>query len=130
MGESEMSRTVVKTYVPGYQKDMWEEHAEKLDMSQSEFVRAMVQAGRHGFEGDGVRSDEERQSSGSDPGGSSLEKRILDALEDEPRAFDELLVEITDNIEQRLDETLQSLQSSGQIRYSGREEGYVLADNE
>jgi hypothetical protein len=45
-------RTVVKTYIPKYQKEMWSEHANKLNMSQSEFVRCMVQAGREVYEVD------------------------------------------------------------------------------
>lgn len=43
------SRVAVKTYVPAYQKEAWAAEAEELDMSQSEFVRTMVQAGRRGF---------------------------------------------------------------------------------
>ena len=43
------SRTQVRTYVPAYQKSEWESHADELDMSQSEFVRTMVQAGRTRF---------------------------------------------------------------------------------
>ena len=43
-------RTSVRTYVPEYQKEAWAAHADELDMSQSEFVRTMVQAGRSGFE--------------------------------------------------------------------------------
>ncbi|SNZ04586.1 hypothetical protein SAMN06269185_0611 [Natronoarchaeum philippinense] len=43
------SRTAVKTYVPAYQKRRWADHADELGMSQSEFVRTMVQAGRSGF---------------------------------------------------------------------------------
>src|SRR6056297_3280818 len=42
-------RRSVKTYVPAEQKDRWREHADELGMSQSEFVRTMVQAGRRGF---------------------------------------------------------------------------------
>ncbi|MFT4957036.1 MAG: hypothetical protein ACI9EZ_000344, partial [Halobacteriales archaeon] len=44
-------RSVVKTYVPAYQKALWQRQAETLEMSQSEFVRTMVQAGRRGFDG-------------------------------------------------------------------------------
>ncbi|WP_256391029.1 DUF5805 domain-containing protein [Natronoarchaeum rubrum] len=47
--DADTSRTAVKTYVPAYQKRLWAEHAEELGMSQSEFVRTMVQAGRRGF---------------------------------------------------------------------------------
>jgi hypothetical protein len=40
-------RTPVTTRVPAYQKEVWEDDADELGMSQSEFVRTMVQAGRH-----------------------------------------------------------------------------------
>ena len=39
-------RVGLKTYVPRYQKREWQSHADRLDMTQSEFVRVMVQAGR------------------------------------------------------------------------------------
>jgi len=47
--DADTSRTAVKTYVPAYQKRLWADHAEELGMSQSEFVRTMVQAGRSDF---------------------------------------------------------------------------------
>jgi len=40
--------------------------------------------------------------------------------------WEELLAALTDGIEQRLDDTLQELQSAGRVRYSGRQGGYVL----
>ncbi|MDZ7730471.1 MAG: hypothetical protein U5K37_05470 [Natrialbaceae archaeon] len=43
---SESDRATVRTYIPAYQKDHWAEHADELNMSLSEFVRTMVQAGR------------------------------------------------------------------------------------
>ena len=45
-------RVSVKTSVPEYQKRAWTENADAMDMTQSEFVRTMVQAGRRGFEAD------------------------------------------------------------------------------
>ncbi|MEZ3114717.1 DUF5805 domain-containing protein [Halobaculum sp. MBLA0147] len=39
-------QTPVTTRVPAYQKEAWRADAEELGMSQSEFVRTMVQAGR------------------------------------------------------------------------------------
>ncbi|MFC6728654.1 DUF5805 domain-containing protein [Natronoarchaeum mannanilyticum] len=47
--DADTSRTAVKTYVPTYQKRLWADHADELGMSQSEFVRTMVQAGRSDF---------------------------------------------------------------------------------
>lgn len=39
----------VQTYIPAYQKVIWEDHADTLGMSTAEFVRSMVQAGRRGY---------------------------------------------------------------------------------
>jgi len=47
--DADTSRTAVKTYVPAYQKRLWADHADELGMSQSEFVRTMVQVGRSDF---------------------------------------------------------------------------------
>lgn len=128
-------RTVVRTYVPAYQKSEWRGHADELDMSQSEFVRTMVQAGRSGFEpseqatsgGEPDSTAVEPPSPDATPGGQGLEERVLETLADGGHYdWDELLTELTDDIEQRLEETLQELQSSGQVSYSGRHGGYVL----
>ena len=121
-------RAVVKTYVPAYQKEIWREHAEALGMSQSEFVRSMVQAGRSGFElGDSNESMEnplEHRSGDVTPGGNDLEDRVLAELS-EPRSWEELLTFLTGDVEDRLDEVLETLQERNEIRYSGRDGGYV-----
>lgn len=128
-------RTSVRTYVPEYQKERWQSHAEELDMSQSEFVRTMVQAGRSGFEppeaesaNDSASAEEtEAPSSDANPRGNGLEDRVVEVLaEGTHYEWDELVAALTDDIEQRLDETLQELQSEGRVRYSGRHGGYVL----
>ena len=43
-------RKVVKAYVPAYQKERWQEHADELGMNQSEFVKCMIQAGRRVYQ--------------------------------------------------------------------------------
>ncbi|RQG89798.1 hypothetical protein EA462_07200 [Natrarchaeobius halalkaliphilus] len=116
------SRKSIKTYVPAYQKDEWRSHADELDMSQSEFVRTMVQAGRKGF----TSGSEEPDSPASDPGGNVLETRVLELLSTDTYSWDELLEAVSDDIESRLDETLEDLQSTNRIRYSGRHGGYTL----
>lgn len=135
-GHMDTDRVAVRTYVPAYQKEEWQEHAEELDMSQSEFVRSMVQAGRRGFEfGD---SDEQRTSKseeqgnpGVNPGGKGLEDRVLDLLEPGSHYdWDELVANLTDDIEERLDDALATLQRADRIRYSGRHGGYMLVDDE
>ncbi|MBZ6496718.1 DUF5805 domain-containing protein [Natrinema longum] len=121
---ADTSRTAVKTYVPAYQKAEWESHAEELDMSQSEFVRTMVQAGRQGFESDSAKPD----SHDPDPGGNGLETQVLELLAADTYSWEELLEAVADDIESRLDETLEELQSNNRIRYSGRHGGYTTVD--
>jgi hypothetical protein len=125
---SDTERTAVKTYVPSYQRDEWDDHAEELDMSRSEFVRSMVQAGRRGFGAEAVSRSEgaDHEQRASDGSSDDLEADVLALLEAGPREWDELLVELTDDIERRLEETLQELQSAGRVQHSGREGGYVL----
>jgi hypothetical protein len=125
MGDStNTSRTAVKTYVPAYQKAEWKSHADELGMSQSEFVRTMVQAGRRGFDSD----TDEPDPSSSDPRGNALETRVLELLKSDTYSWDELLEAVADDIESRLDETLTDLQSENRIRYSGRHGGYTVVD--
>ncbi|WP_226006485.1 DUF5805 domain-containing protein [Natrinema salinisoli] len=121
---ADTSRTAVKTYVPAYQKSEWESHAAELDMSQSEFVRTMVQAGRRGFESGSAEPD----STGPDPGGSDLETQVLNLLSTDTYSWDELLEAVSQDIESQLDETLEELQSTNRIRYSGRHGGYTTVD--
>jgi len=134
-GGADRERVRVRTYVPAYQKAEWKDHADKLDMSQSEFVRTMVQAGRSGFEptasengSDGTaRPSPEAGSADANPGGNDLKDRLRDLLaEGEYYDWDELVAELTEDIEQRLDDALQDLQSDGTVRYSGRRGGYTL----
>jgi len=131
--EVDTSRSRVQTYVPAYQKSDWEEHADDLDMTLSEFVRSMVQAGRRGFTGtasttDSAEAEEPRgrQESDANPKGRGLEERVLSTLAEEGCLdWDELVAAVTDDVETQLDEILQDLQSRDEIRYSGREGGYV-----
>lgn len=117
------SKVAVKTYVPAYQKEEWTDHADQLGMSQSEFVRTMVQAGRRQFD-----VSEDPGSDGSNPGGNGLEDRVLDVLEtDEPLSFDDLVGALTDDVELRLEEAVGALQDANRIHHSPRE-GYALTE--
>ncbi|SEW32476.1 DUF5805 domain-containing protein [Natrinema salifodinae] len=121
---ADTSRTAVKTYVPAYQKTEWQSHADEFGMSQSEFVRTMVQAGRKGFEPD----SEEPDSPDADPGGNGLERQVLELLSADTYSWEELLDAVSDDIESRLDEALEELQANNRIRYSGRHGGYTTVD--
>ncbi|AUV83947.1 hypothetical protein C2R22_09910 [Salinigranum rubrum] len=125
-------RTRVQTYVPAYQKDVWQEHADELGMTQSEFVRTMVQAGRRGFlsgkpgQKDG---DSGGASSASNPQGTGIENTVVETLSNEGALdWDQLLARLTADVEDRLDEALSELQGENRVQYSGRDGGYVLTD--
>jgi len=121
------SRTQVRTYVPAYQKSEWESHADELDMSQSEFVRTMVQAGRRDFAVD----PEKTEDSDTNPPGQAFEDRVLDVLSREgPKPWDELVEALVDDVEEQLDEALAGLQEQNRIRYSGRDGGYTLVEGQ
>jgi len=120
-------RVAVKTYVPREQKEVWRGHAAELDMSQSEFVRTMVQAGRRGFELDPVEAD----SRDATPGGEGLEDRVLGVLgSGDPMEWDELVAELTGDFEEQLEEALRALQAENRVQYSGREGGYTRMTDE
>ncbi|WP_396612533.1 DUF5805 domain-containing protein [Haloferax sp. S1W] len=143
----EGDRATVQTYVPSHQKDIWKEHADQLGMSQSEFVRTMVQAGRANFDVP-VRGDEAGTTPGVDGAKTALQNgdsnheegsrnngalsdRVIDALATESyQSWDDLVSTLTENIEDRLESTLQELQSSGRVVYSGRHGGYTLAEDD
>jgi len=129
------SRTTVKTFVPAYQKAEWKRHADDLDMSQSEFVRTMVQAGRRDFDVEpvgGSESNEDSSASGDgdetdDDGDRGFEERTLSVLSaSEYRSWDDLVERLTADVEDRLDETLQRLQTENRVTYSGRHGGYAV----
>jgi hypothetical protein len=121
-------RATVKTYVPRYQKEAWVEHAEALGMSQSEFVRTMVQAGRADFEPPAPPRGDDADAIESGNAGGTERERVLETLREGPRDWEELLAELTADAETRLEEALTALQDAGRVRYSGRDGGYVLTD--
>lgn len=136
------SRVTVRTYVPGYQREEWDDHAEELGMSRSEYVRTMVQAGRRGFldgsephssvriPGDGATDGEETETARERDVPADvpdLEESVLDALSTETYlSWEELLEAVTGDIEGRLEQTLQELQAADRVRYSGPNGGYTL----
>lgn len=127
--EADMSRTAVKTYVPAYQKDEWQTHADNLGMSQSEFVRVMVQAGRREF---GENESQSRTTESEEPieTQADLSEEVTQALgEAETLSWDELLATITDDIEQRLEDCLDRMQEQNIVKYSGRKGGYSLTES-
>ncbi len=124
--DRDSERTEVSTYVPRYQKEVWREHADDLGMSQSEFVRTMVQAGRRGFQVDNV----EPSSPDTAPRGGGLESRVLAVLETEGTlSWDELVDAVSGDFEDRLEEALDTLQRENVIQYRGRRGGYTVVSD-
>ncbi|PSP48706.1 hypothetical protein BRC75_05805 [Halobacteriales archaeon QH_7_69_31] len=128
-------RVSVQTYVPAAQREVWRDEADEMDMSQAEYVRSMVQAGRRSFDLDGSGTEgaelsEERGSPAANPGGSGLKDSVLDVLESEGVAdWDDIRAAATDDIDDRLEEALSDLQAEDAIRYSGRRDGYVVVED-
>ncbi|MFB6070872.1 MAG: DUF5805 domain-containing protein [Halanaeroarchaeum sp.] len=131
------NRTVVTTYVPEYQKEAWSDHAEELGMSQSEFVKTMVQAGRRGFGSDSDSADPGDPTSDADPQGSraengvadDLEDTVLQAIESEPyRSWEDLLEVVVGDIEEQLERAVTDLQQRNEITHSPRRGGYVRVE--
>lgn len=130
-GDANTTRASVKVYVPAYQKQIWAEDAEQLEMSQSEYVRTMVQAGRRGFgdssTGENGGADPEAPSPNATPGVEGLETRVLDVLSDDAILdWDELVERLAGDFEDRLEDTLDTLQEENRVRYSGRHGGYTM----
>jgi len=130
MGDRAMSNEhrSVKTYVPAEQKARWQDHADELGMSQSEFVRAMVQAGRRGFSISDLTKPPEPVSEGLTLGGDGLERQVEAALSEDPLSWDGLVEAVVGDVETQLEETLDSLQDRNRVRYNGRKGGYTLID--
>lgn len=127
--DQERERATVKTYVSPAMKDEWVEHADELDMSQSEFVKAMVQAGRRKID---PGHEEAGSSAAADdtPGGSGSKELVLGLLDAESYlSWDELVERLTDDIEDRLDDALEELQAENRVVYSGRNGGYTLTED-
>jgi len=130
-GEQDTSRTRVQTYVPAYQREEWEQRAESMNMSLSEFVRTMTQAGKRGFD-EAVSSGAQEKhgedpSSSPDSGGSRLEERVLSSLStDEYCEWDELVQAVQNEFEDELGATIDDLLDEGQIEHR-HGQGYALA---
>ena len=150
-GDVDTERSVVKTYVPAYQKEQWRRQADELEMSQSEFVRTMVQAGRRGFDGfDDGKNDSEESNDADDeslpetetpPGndgqsrspapGDRIDEHVVAELSPEKhRSWEALRDDLaTELVDDRLEDALQRLQRENRVQYSGRHGGYTLVND-
>jgi hypothetical protein len=92
----------------------WDERAGELDMSRSEYIRTMVEAGDKNLSIasplDSIAADK------------SLKNRVLDLLEeDEYKDWDTVLRELTEEMERELEEILNELLDEGRIDFSPRQ---------
>lgn len=123
-------RTVVTTYVPAYQKTTWEEHAEELDMSLSEFVRTMVQAGRRGFGGRSDETGSEEPHSGTATPGVDIRKRVLQTLErDGPLTGPDIVDQILESFNNDIVDAVEELKSEGRIERPGISNEFELVED-
>lgn len=130
-GSDDGSNVRVQTYVPPAQHEEWERRAESMDMSLSEFVRTMTQAGKRGFE-EAVETDRSEKSpatpsSNADSQGSRLEDRVRSALPAEGYLeWDELVNAVQEDFEVALGDAIDELVEADEIEHRhGR--GYSLA---
>jgi len=129
-GDGGTDRTSVKTYVPRYQKDRWRARADDLDMTQSEFVRTMVQAGVHGLALDSESGDAAPAGETTGADDADLDDRVLAVLhERDVVAWDDFVEALANDFEARLEATLDALADEGVVKYSPREGGYVLRED-
>lgn len=133
MSSGDDERVAVRTTVPTFQKQEWERHADELGMSMAEYARTMIQAGRRGFDlGNGASSGTavEADDPGSNPRGNGFEDRILQLLDEEgPLSWDDLVAELNDDFEERLEETLVEFQQEDVVRHSPRDGTYSVVDD-
>lgn len=133
MATEDVERTSVRTYVPAYQKEEWTAHADELEMSLSEYVRTMVQAGKRGFDGvDEPAEDPSPEEPGpgdATPGVDGLESSVLEALDNGPREFDEIVDVVADDFRRDVDEVLGRLEDQDRVEHDRLEGGYRVTDD-
>lgn len=111
----------VQTYIPAYQRDIWDEEAEEMNMNRSEYLRSMVQAGRRAMSGE-IALDEDTDKDDD----ADLRDDVLEAIRDSDHvSFDVLVNALASDFEGRMDAILDELQNDDLIRYNGRHGGYT-----
>ncbi|MDX1744928.1 MAG: DUF5805 domain-containing protein [Halobacteriales archaeon] len=114
---SNQESVVVKTTIPEYQKERWVDLADEFEVSQSEFIRLMVQAGIHWFD----LETAEPTSPDANPRGNALRTRVLDVLPSEGyMSFEDLLEAVSGDIETNLEETIETLAAEDLVTTSVR----------
>ncbi|MBV0900175.1 DUF5805 domain-containing protein [Haloarcula salina] len=127
--DRETERVSARTYVPAYQRDIWDDHADRLDMSRSEFIRSMVQAGRRGYTGEDIGETPGAGDAGDDRLPAIASDAVLTALEQvDTVRYEELREILVEDMTRALDAALDELQAENAIIHT-RDEGYTLVDD-
>ncbi len=103
--------------VPAHEREQWQEHADELDMSYSEYYRSMIRSGRRelGLADETPTNDDQNED---------LETRIREQLSpDKPTQFDDLVESIVGELEDEVEKVLMELDDA---TYRPRSGGYVL----
>lgn len=101
-----------------------------MEMSQAEFVRTMVQAGRN--QGN-LQPIEQKEQASRQEGehSSSIKDQVCNAISTQgPLEWQELIDVLTEDVETKLDRALEKLQADNKILYDGREGGYKLQEKD
>ncbi len=103
--------------VPKRERAQWQDHADELNMSYSEYYRSMIRAGQREF---GLADETPTDDTQND----DLEARIRDQLSpDQPVQFDDLVDAIVGDLEDEIEDVLMNLDEA---TYRPRSGGYVL----
>lgn len=102
-----------KTYAPIEQVELWDEEADKMGITRSEYMRFMIQAGRRQFP---ICNTDNGGSDGID-----IENRVLSALDEHGElTWDELIEETVGDIEEAIEDTIEELDEDGTVSISLR----------
>lgn len=127
--DDETERVSARTYIPEYQRDIWDDHADRLDMTRSEFIRSMVQAGRRGYTGEAIDETPGAGDAGDDRLPAIASDAVLTALEQlDTVRYEELREILVEDMTRALDAALDELQAENTIIHT-RDEGYTLLDD-
>ncbi|MBB6645220.1 DUF5805 domain-containing protein [Halobellus ruber] len=132
------SRATITVYAPVYQRDKWDEEAEELGLSRSEYLKMMIQAGRKHFDPDNGQKKLTSIGGAETPIPDSdhpsnkfsedicLESQILEAISrGDYLTWNEIVDTVVDDIERYIDKELDDLRDSNQIRYDGQRGGFT-----
>ena len=118
-----MTKPKCLMYPSSAQKDIWNEEAEELGLSKSDYYIQMVQAGRREFDLQDLEHTGDRPAS-LEGRSDNVETRIREVLdEDEATSFDEIVDHVVGSLKQEIDEYLRE---APDVEHSPVRGGYYL----